>query len=115
MIYKVGLLKKMSAGQKKAGNQITLSHSHSLTVSLSRTLVLLNNFCFHVYAQKSLPHYLILSMSHSHTLPLSLSHLLTLHMLNNFCFHVYAVKFVKLCRHVELSDNQIVQPQPTHG
>ena len=87
MIYKVGLLKKMSAGQKKAGNQITLSHSHSLTVSLSRTLVLLNNFCFHVYAQKSLSHSLTLSMSH--TLTLSLSHSLTLHMLNNFCFHVY--------------------------
>ena len=39
------------------------------------TLGMLNNFCFHVYAQKSL--------SHSHTLSLSLD------MLNNFCFHVY--------------------------
>ena len=50
-----------------------------------------NNFCFHVYAQKSL------SQSHtlSHTLtlsPLSISHSLTLNMLNNFCFDVYAQK-----------------------
>ena len=37
---------------------------------------MLNNFCFHVYAQKSLT--------------LSLSHSLTLDMLNEFCFHVYA-------------------------
>ena len=42
----------MSERQTKAGNQITLSlfHSHSLSL----TLVTLNNFCFHVYAQKSL-------------------------------------------------------------
>ena len=34
----------------------TLSHSHSLTLSISHSLTLnmLNNFCFHVYAQKSL-------------------------------------------------------------
>ena len=42
----------------------------------------LNNFCFHVYAQKSL----------SHNLTLSLTHLLTLDMLKNFCFHVYTQK-----------------------
>ena len=62
--------KKMSECQTKAGNQntlthsltLSLSHSHSLTLSLSYSLTLdmLNNFCFHVYAQKSL--------SHSHTL-----------------------------------------------
>ena len=46
------------------------------------TLGMLNNFCFHVYAQKSL--------SQSHTL--SLSHSLSLDMLNNFCSHVYAQK-----------------------
>ena len=51
---------------------------------------MLNNFCFHVYAQKSLSHSLILTLSHSHTL--SISHSLTLDMLNNFCFHVYAQK-----------------------
>ena len=38
--------KKMSECQTKAGNQV--SHSHSLTVSHSLTLVILNNFCFHV-------------------------------------------------------------------
>ena len=37
--------------------------SHSLKVSHSLTLVILNNFCFHVYAQKSL--------SYSHTLSFS--------------------------------------------
>ena len=39
---------------------------------------MLNNFCFHVYAQKSLSHSLTLSLS--------------LDMLNKFCFHVYAQK-----------------------
>ena len=43
----------MSECQTKAGNQeclakLTLSISHSLTLDM------LNNFCFHVYAQKSL-------------------------------------------------------------
>merc|ERR1712141_793701 len=52
----------------------------------------MGNFCFHVYAQKSLSHSHTLSISHSHTLTLSLSHSLTIHMLNNFCFHVYAQK-----------------------
>ena len=42
----------------------------------------LNNFCFHVYAQNLLSHFL--------TLTLSISHSITLDMLNNFCFHVYA-------------------------
>ena len=51
--------KEMSERQTKAGNQITLSLSHSLT------LVRLKNFCFHVYARKSLTH------SHSHTFSLS--------------------------------------------
>ena len=45
-----------------------------------------NNFCFHVYAQKSL------TLTLSHFLTLSLSHSLSLDMLNKFCFHVYAQK-----------------------
>ena len=55
---------------------------------------ILNNICFHVYAQKSLSHPHILTLSHSHTLALShshtltLSHSLSLDMLNNICFHV---------------------------
>ena len=32
---------------------LTLSHSHTLSISHSLTLDILNNFCFHVYAQKS--------------------------------------------------------------
>ena len=33
---------------------LTLSRSHALTLSHSLSLDMLNNFCFHVYAQKSL-------------------------------------------------------------
>ena len=33
---------------------LTLSHSHTLTLFQSLTLDMLNNFCFHVYAQKLL-------------------------------------------------------------
>ena len=33
---------------------LSLSHSHTLTLFQSLTLDMLNNFCFHVYAQKSL-------------------------------------------------------------
>ena len=61
----------MSECQTKAGNQNTLTHSvtlslshfHTITLSLSYSLTLdmLNNFCFHVYAQKSLSHSLTLS------------------------------------------------------
>ena len=70
-----GFSKKMSECQTKAGNQntlthsltLSLSHSHSLTLSLSYSLTLdmLNNFCFHVYAQKSLSHFHTLALSHS--------------------------------------------------
>ena len=51
----------------------TLPLSHSLTLSLSRSLTLdmLNNFCFHVYAEKSHSH--TLTLSHSHTLSFTLS------------------------------------------
>ena len=33
---------------------LTLSHSHTLSISHSVTLDMLNKFCFHLYAQKSL-------------------------------------------------------------
>ena len=88
----------MSERQTKAGNQISLSHSHSLSFTHSRHTeqLLFSCLCSKVTLSLShsltlsLSHYLTLSMSHSHTLTLSLSHSLTLHMLNNFCFHVYA-------------------------
>ena len=35
-------------------HSLTLSHSHTLSISQSITLDMLNNFCFHLYAQKSL-------------------------------------------------------------
>ena len=53
----------MSDKSLEPDHTLTLSHSHSLTLSLSHSLALslshsltfdmLNNFCFHVYAQKS--------------------------------------------------------------
>ena len=67
----------MSEHQTKAGNQ---EHSHSITLDM------LDNFCFHVYDQKSLSQFHTLSLSFT----LSVSHSLSLDMLNNFCFHVYA-------------------------
>ena len=71
-------------------HSLTLSHSHTLSISHWITLDMLNNFCFHLYAQNSLSHSLTLTLSHSHTL--SISHSITLDMLNNFCFHLYAQK-----------------------
>ena len=59
-------------------------------------LNVLNNFCFHVYAQNLLSHFLTLTLSHSHTL--SISHSITLDMLNNFCFHLYAQKSLFLAK-----------------
>ena len=75
-------------------HSLTLSHSHTHSISHSITLDMLNNFCFHLYAQNSPSHfltltlsrYLTLTLSHSHTL--SISHSITLDMLNKFCFHV---------------------------
>ena len=67
-----------------------LNFFFSHTLSLSHTLNMLNNFCFHVYAQKSISHFHTLRLSHSRTLTLSFSHSITLDMLNKFCFHLYA-------------------------
>ena len=84
--HRAGSQLKMSERQTKAGKTCKLAHSHSLTLDM------LKNFCFHVYAQKSLSHSLSLSLSLFLTHTLSISHSLTLDMINNFCFHVYAQK-----------------------
>ena len=83
MIFQIIFFWKMSKLQTKVGNQITLSHSHSLSFSHYFTLVILNNFWFHINAQKShsqcLSHYLTLTLSllftqsHSFTLVHSIS------------------------------------------
>ena len=39
---------------KTYSHTLTLSHSHTLSISHSITLDMLNKFCFHLYAQKSL-------------------------------------------------------------
>ena len=66
----------------------TRSHSLALTVSQSLTLVILNNFCFHFYVQKSL--------SHSHSF--SLSHYFNLSF--NHSWHAEQVLFSSLCSKV---------------
>ena len=53
---------------------LTLSHSHTLSISHSLTLDMLNNFCFHVYAQKSFSHSLTVTLTLSHSHSFSLSH-----------------------------------------
>ena len=78
--------------QTKAGNQISLSHSHSLSFTHSRHTEQLLFSCLCSKVTLSLSHHVTISMSHFHTLTISLSHSITLHMLNNFCFHVYAQK-----------------------
>ncbi len=61
---------------------------------------MLNNFCFHVFAQKSL----------SHTLSqLSLSHSLSLGMLNNFCFQAYPQKSLFIAKNC----NDLYSPVPS--
>ena len=50
---------------------LTGSHSHTLSISHSLTLDMLNNFCFHVYAQNLLSHFLTVTLSHSHSFSLS--------------------------------------------
>ena len=92
----------MSESQIGAGNLIqnlkNLKNSLTLSISHSLTLDILNNFCFHAYAQNTLSHFHTLALLLSHTLALSLSHTLSfshslsLGMLNKFGFHVYAQK-----------------------
>ena len=70
---------------------LTLSHSHTHSISHSITLDMLNNFCFHLYAQNSLSHSHTLTLSLSHTLSLSLSHSLNLSF--NHSWHAEQVLF----------------------
>ena len=77
----------MNIGQKLE-NRNVLKNSHKLSLSHSPTLDMRNNFCFHLYAQKSLSRSHTLSYSHT----LLISHSITLDMLNKFCFHLYAQK-----------------------
>ena len=68
-------------------HSLTLSHSHTLSISHWITLDMLNNFCFHLYAQKSLSHSHALTLTHS----LSLSHSLNLSF--NHSWHAEQVLF----------------------
>ena len=94
-------------------HSVTLSLPLSLTISLSLTLSLshphtldmLNNFCFHVYAQKSHSH--TLTLSHSRTL--ALLHSCTLALLHTLILsftlsrHAEKLLFSCLCSKVTLS------------
>ena len=59
-------------------------------------LKVLNNFCFHVYAQNLLSHFLTLTLSHSHSF--SLSHSFNLSF--NHSRHAEQVLFSSLCSKV---------------
>ena len=76
-------------------HSLTLSHSHTLSISHWITLDMLNNFCFHLYAQKSLSHSHTLTLSLSHTLSLSLSHSFNLSFTHSR--HAEQVLFSSLC------------------
>ena len=56
---------------------------------------MLNNFCFHVYAQKCV--FVIMSHVACH---MSNAYVEPWDMLNNFCFHVYAQKWVFVINYV---------------
>ena len=77
----------------KAGNLANLSLDHLITCKLalshSLTLDMLNNFCFHVYAQNLLSHFLTL------TVTISLSHSFNLSF--NHSRHAEQVLFSSLC------------------
>ena len=96
-------------------SKVSLSHSHSLTLSLFHSLihalstcrttfvfmsmviidclqVKMTNNAFLGHHQSSIMSMLKSHFSHSLTLTLSISHPLNLKMLNNFCFHVQAQK-----------------------
>ena len=95
---------------------LSLSQSLTLSISQSLTLDMLNNFCFHVYAQKSLSHFHTLSLSHS--LTLSHSHSLTLDMLKNFYLNVYAQKslfIAEKCNAFQLGTSSMICPVTGEG
>ena len=95
---------------------LTLSLSHSPTHSVS--LNMLNNFCFHIFAQKSLSHSHTLTLSHSHILTLtlsqsfslSLSHSLTLDNVKGLSWslaHAKQLLFSCLCFQVNVYSRKI--------
>ena len=71
----------------------SLSHSLTLFLTLTLTLDMLNNFCFHLYAQKSLSHSHTLTLTHS--LTLSLSHSFNLSF--NHSRHAEQVLYSSVC------------------
>ena len=112
---------------------VTLSHSHTLSISHSLTLDMLNNFCFHVYAQNTLSqsltlfksliqalstcwttfvfmymlkthfHTFLLSLSHSHSF--SLSHSFNLSF--NHSRHAEQLLFWSLCSKVTVYSRKL--------
>ena len=66
---------------------------------------MLNNFCFHVYAQKLL--FMIVCHAVMSCCHMSSAYVDHWDMLNNFCFHVYAQKslFMIVCHAVICQEN----------
>ena len=82
---------------------------------LYECLNVLNNFCFHVYAQNLLSHFLTLTLALSHSYTISISHSITLDMLNKFCFHLYAQKslfIAEKCNGFFLTSSSSSSPDP---
>ena len=79
------------------------THYHTISFSHSLSLDMLNNFCFHVYAQKSLSHFHTLSLSHSHTLALSHSFNLSF----NHSRHAKQLLFSSLCSKVTVYSRKL--------
>ena len=95
----------MSDCQTKAGNQISLSHSHSLSFTHSRHTEQLLFSCLCSKVTLSLSHSLTLTLSHS--LTLTLSHSLSLSHSFNLSFthswHAEQLLFSSLCSKVTLT------------
>ena len=66
-------------------------------------LNVLNNFCFHVYAQNLLSHFLTLTLSHTHSF--SLSHSFNLSF--NHSRHAEQVLFSSLCSKVAVNSRKL--------
>ena len=75
----------MSERQTKAGNQECFAKLANLQID---PWDMLNNFCFHVFAQKSL----FINLQTCKLANLQNLQIDPWDMLNNFCFHVYAQK-----------------------
>ena len=92
---------------RKALGTSTVVRLSSCQVVMIDPWDMLNNFCFHVYAQKCQ----VVRLSSCHVVTLSRCQVVKFDpwdMLNNFCFHVYAQKSLFIAENC----NAFFLPQP---